>query len=179
MTSLKVSEKHPVQASVSKDTVIRVLKNRNQKTEKKTRRPESLSVRDKRRIRRTTHQLIRQDELVTSHIIKNKIGVTASRRTICRTTAKQDFSYKWIKKQLPLTPKHREERLKFSRKHIVKFTKFKQVIFTAEKRFCLDGPDNISLSVEHRGDSVIAPYWMKCQMGGARCHDFKCHFQLW
>ena len=103
---LKSFGKTTIQASVSKDTVIRVLKNRNRKTRKQTGRPEALSVGDKRRIRRKTRQLIRQDDLVTSHIIKNKTGITACHWTICLTSDKQDFSYERIKKQLPLIPEH-------------------------------------------------------------------------
>ena len=56
---LKCLGKTAIQANVSKDTVIRVLKNRNRKTKKKTGCPEALSIQDKRRIRRTTCQLIR------------------------------------------------------------------------------------------------------------------------
>ena len=88
---LKSHRKTALQANVSKDRVIRVLKNRNRKTGKKTERLEALSIRDKKRIRRMTRHLIRQDELVTSRFIKNKTGVTASRRIICRASAKQDL----------------------------------------------------------------------------------------
>ena len=95
----------------------------------------------------------------------DKTGVTASCRTVCRTLAKQDLSCERIKEQPPITPKHREERLKFARKHIVEFIDFKQVFFTDKKRFFPDGPDNISLYVKHRGDSVIAPHRVKRQMG--------------
>ena len=102
-----------------------------------------------------THQLIRQDELVTSCIIKNKISVTASCQINCQTLAKHDFCYERIKEQIPLMQKHREEYLKFAHKHIVEFMDFKQVIFKDEKCFCLDGPDNISSYVKHRGDSII------------------------
>ena len=38
-------------------------------------------------------QLIRQDELVSSLIIKNKTGIAAFHQTICRTLAKQDFAF--------------------------------------------------------------------------------------
>ena len=69
--------KTAIQASVFKHKVIRVLKTR--KTRKKTGRPEDLPIRDKQRIRTTARHLIREDELVTSHIRKNKTGVTASR----------------------------------------------------------------------------------------------------
>ena len=40
------------------------------------------------------------------------------------------------------------------------------MVFTDEKRFCLYGPDNISLYVEHRCESVITPHPVKRQMGG-------------
>ena len=100
---LKSLREKAVQATVSNVTVIRVLKNRSRKTGKETGRPEALSVRDKRSITRTIRQLTRQDELVTSRTIKNKIGVTAPRGTICRTLAKQDFSYERIKKRQQLT----------------------------------------------------------------------------
>ena len=115
-----------------------------------------------------TCHLIRQDGLVISPIIKNKTGVAACHRTVCQASAKQDFSYERIMKQrpqLPLKPKHRKERLKFTHKHIVEFMDFKQVVLMGEKRFFLDG-SNFSLSIENRGDSVIAPHRFKRQMGG-------------
>ena len=80
---LKNLRKTAVKAGVSKDTVIRVIKNRNRKTGKKTGLPETLSVRDNKRVRMTARQLIRQDELVASRIIKNKTSTTASRRSVC------------------------------------------------------------------------------------------------
>ena len=90
---LKSLRKTTFQESVSKDTVIRVLKNRNRKTGKKTGCPEALSILDKNRTRRMTRHLLREDELVTSRIIKKKACVTASRRTICQALAKQGFRY--------------------------------------------------------------------------------------
>ena len=75
---LKNLRKTAIQASVSKHTIIRVLKNRNQKTGKEIGCPEALSALDKKRIKRMTCQSIRQDELVTSCIIKNRTGVTTS-----------------------------------------------------------------------------------------------------
>ena len=89
-----------------------------------TGRSEVLSFRSKRRTRRTARHLIRQDELVISHIIKNKTGVTASSRKICRVSTKQDFSYGRTKKQLPLTLKHREQRLEFAHKYRIQASGF-------------------------------------------------------
>ena len=75
--------------------------------------------------------------------MKNGTGVTASHQTICRESAKQDFSNVRIKKELSFKPKHREERPKFALKHIVDLVSFKQEVFMDEKRFFLHGPDNI------------------------------------
>ena len=41
------------------------------------------------------------------------------------------------------------------------------MVFTNEKCFCSDEPDNISLCVENRGDGVIALHRVKSQMGDA------------
>ena len=79
---------------------------------------------------------------------------------------KQIFNYERIKKQLPLTPKRREKRLKFVSKHIVEIKGFKQMFFTDENRFCFDEPDNISSCIKHRGDGIIASHRVKRQMGG-------------
>ena len=73
MAGPKVSGKQ-----LSKHVFEWMLKIRNRKTGKETRRLEALSVYDKKRIRRTMRQLIKQDEMV----IKNKTGVKASYRTI-------------------------------------------------------------------------------------------------
>ena len=39
-----------------------------------------------------------------------------------------------------------------------------QVVFRDKKRFCLDGPDNISSYVEHKSNNIISPHWLKRQM---------------
>ena len=43
---------------------------------------------------------------------------------------------------------------------------FKQVVSMDKKHFCVDEPDNISSSDEHRSDNVITPHRFKRQMGG-------------
>ena len=67
---------------------------------------------------------------------------TASVRTVQRIIKKcAHLKRRRLQKKPVLTQRHKENRLNFARNHMGWSDQWQTVIFTDEKRFCLDGPD--------------------------------------
>lgn len=139
---LKSYPKVAKKCKVGERTVGRVIRNEDQKTGKTRGRPKKLSKRHCRRIKRHVVSEIQADRRVTSKTIKENLQLKASRPTIRRELKRMDVYYSLVKKKLPLTTKHKQARLNFARRHLIAGTDFQCWVFTDEKRFCLNGPDN-------------------------------------
>lgn len=94
--------------------------------------------------------------------IKEKCKVEASVRTVQRAMTKLGLTYKKIPQKLPLTDSHKKERVEFARKWIGHNVLSKNVVFSDEKRFSFDGPDNWFSWY----DPFHPPQRIKRQMGG-------------
>jgi hypothetical protein len=148
---------------VGHNTVERLIRNEDQKTGKPMGRPKKLTKRDVRRMKREVVKEVQSDHRVTSRSIKDHLGLDkVSRWTIQRELKRNDVFYKPIKKKLPLTKKHKQDRLKFARHHLTAGTDFDRWIFSDEKRFNLDGPDNMG----SYGTENAQLHRIKHQMGG-------------
>jgi hypothetical protein len=143
-----------------------VLNNKNYKKGKKVGRPKLLSSHHLLRIKKFVRAEISSGHLVSCTNIQDKLDLTVSRRTLQRNVKQLNFTYEEVKKELPLTKVHKEQRLAFARLHISKCNDFKSVIFSDEKRFSLDGPDGLCSYVEYQATSIFAPQRIKRQMGG-------------
>lgn len=153
-------------ARISTNTVLDIVHNRNRRSGKKRGPRPILSARDKRTLIRTARKGIANGEIVNSRILKKKTGLPASRRTLRRELQRHDFSYQPVPKRLPLTKNDKKNRLEFAKHHITRQTDFKTVVFSDEKRFSLDGPDNLSSYVERRDGKKVLPHRKKRQMRG-------------
>lgn len=82
---------------------------------------------------------------LTARQIGSNVGTSASVWTI-RRILKSSPTLKRLrlKKKPVLTPRHQEGRLNFAREHMSWNSEWRSVIFSDEKRFCLDGPDGHS-----------------------------------
>jgi hypothetical protein len=142
--------------------VASIINGTNHKTGKLMGRPKKLSRRDQSRIKRHVVKEVNAGRRVTSRTIKQDLNLDVSRWTIQRSLKRNKVLYKLAKKKLPLTKSHRQTRLNFARRHLINRTDFSRWIFSDEKRFNLDGPDNMmSYGTENAQLERI-----KHQMGG-------------
>jgi hypothetical protein len=126
-------------------------------------RPKKLKKRDVRHMKREVVREVQSGHRVTSQSIKENLDLDkVSRWTVQRELKRNDVLYKVAKKKLPLTKKHKQERLKFARRHLTAGTDFSRWIFSDEKSFNLDGPDNMG----SYGTEYAQLHRIKRQMGG-------------
>lgn len=101
-------------------------------------RPEKLSPTAKRALVR--HAL---KENLTARRLHEKSGVQVSIRTVQRVLFEDEkLHFGHLKKRSALTPDHIKARRKWAKEmDFLSNNKWKRMVFTDEKRFCLDGPD--------------------------------------
>ena len=158
----KVSKK----CKVSIQTVFNIINNKNNRLNKKIGRPKVINKREKLRIKKFLRSEISQEKIVNSRKVKENLLLDASLSTIRREIKELGFTYKLTQKKLYLTKKHCIARLEFAKKHLCENTNFEHVIFSDEKRFTLDGPDNIGSYFDTNNENGSKPKRIKRQNGG-------------
>lgn len=115
-------------------------------TKKRSGRPSSLSPQDKRRIK---HLAV--NNTLSSSDIKYQLDLKVSARRVRQVLeANNDVKYK---KSFPipfLTPRHKKARFDFAEKYRFWENEWKNVVFSDEKKFKLDGPDSYSASYQDK-----------------------------
>lgn len=79
---------------------------------------------------------------VTSNAILRGTNLDVSRRTLNNWLRKNEYKYKKGAQKLQLTSSHRKLRIELISSWIHKNIPWESSVFTDEKRFSLDGPDN-------------------------------------
>ena len=144
---------------ISKSTVMSVIK---KKKSRRMGRPKKFKPRDVRRLKRHIISETRAGRRLTSRSIQRSLGVDCDRRTIQRVLKSNNILYEFHQKKLPLSDVDKTRRLNFARLHIINGTDFSKWIFSDEKRFNLDGPDNLG----SYNTSTVKLERVKHQMGG-------------
>lgn len=116
-----------------------IRKGKNYGTLKRPGRPPLVTQRQKREIKRVIH-----DENLSARNIKHQLDLQIGVRRLQQIMSKDlDLSYeKKLGKPL-LTPRHKLARLRFAEKYRFWDYEWKNVVFSDEKTFNLDGPDGV------------------------------------
>jgi hypothetical protein len=101
-----------------------------------------ISPKENKCIRQAVSKIRKSGERVTARKVMQKTKIKAGLRTFQNALTKCNLRYLNISQNIYLSDSHKENRLKIIKKWIFEGVKFKEVIFTDEKKFNMDGPDN-------------------------------------
>lgn len=96
------------------------------------------------RIKRTTSSLLENGTKVNCKKIILNTDLNVSRWTVGRYLRRHEYRYKKANVQINLTKKHKQDRLNIVKSWIISDHDWFQTVFSDEKKFSFDGPDNWS-----------------------------------
>lgn len=132
------------------------------------------------RIKRAISSMKSAGEKVNSSKILNISNLPASTRTVQRFLKKNAYKYKKAHAKIILTKKHKDQRNALITKWISNQHPWEKTVFSDEKRFALDGPDDWRSYVlkseeiyrnrrQCKGGSIMV--WMMALPNGLLCHS--------
>lgn len=128
-------------------TVTKVLKNQPRKVRQKPAVKKFIDKQLGRRIKWFMSRKIEEGHVVTSTLVKKELSLTCSTQTIRNFLKSRDFVFKVMKQVMKLTPHHKEQRVNFAADQLAKNEDYERWIFSDEKKFNGDGPDNLGTYV--------------------------------
>jgi transposase len=124
-------------------TSVRFMVQNNYSKPKAKRGPkQKISPREKTRIKREIRRLSGEGKRVTAKKLKDTLQINTSLRTIQRNVKRQGFKYQKAVKKIYLSPSHKKRRLELAKQWLRENHPWNRTVFTDEKRFSLDGPDD-------------------------------------
>lgn len=94
------------------------------------------------KIKREISKMHAQGEKITSPKIIKTCELNVSLRTVQRHLKFKDLHYKNVTKKIILSKTHKAERLRIVKNFLTEDISWDKVVFTDEKRFSVNGPDN-------------------------------------
>lgn len=124
-----------------KSTVVKIVKSRNMSKKTRGRKP-IFQKHDERRLKSLVQNNLKDGIRTTSTSVASNLGFSASKSTVCRMLRYLKFRYGKVTFHNTLSQKYRHLRIKIVRKYIENNINWKDIVFSDEKRFNLDGCDN-------------------------------------
>lgn len=160
---------------LSKSTIQSILSRKESRYKKKTgskpiiRKKESLSI------KRVVNKMMARGEKVNCSKILAETGLNSSAETVRRHMNKNKYNYKNVPRNIVLSKEHKAKRVLIVEKWIKENMNFSKIIFSDEKRFSCDGPDNWCTYIsenfkfernkrQNRGPGLM--YWGMCLPSG-------------
>jgi len=119
-------------------------------------------------IAEAVRKIRKSGERITSKKVLNRTRLQVSTKTIQRTLRKCNMRYKKIPQKIELNDDHKRKRIEIAKQWIFDGVQFKNVIFTDEKKFNLDGPDNFCTWINE--NMALTRNRRQCGGGGIMVH---------
>lgn len=128
---------------VSDSTVKRIVLGLNKARGKRRGPRPKTSPKNLHMIKRSVNKMIQNDESITANKVLKSSNITnVSVRTMRRILVDIGNAYQKAKRQIILTDEHKQRRVELASDWLANNYDFSKVVWTDEKRFNLDGPDN-------------------------------------
>lgn len=137
-------------------------------------RPEKLTKRVVKAINQTVKVLKKDGKRISSKIVQKKLRTPLSIRSVQRALKRCSYRYRRIKQSITLKDTEKERRVNFVKEWIQEGIPWCKVIFSDEKRFTLDGPDNYWNWIKE--DEVESRSKRPMSGGGIMLHGYMDNF---